>query len=400
MPGHPYIPDDERVIGSIKPSVLSIALRPLVMIAVVGLLALTAQLISARFGPAAWGRLSLWSAGGLVAARLAWETLVWASRRYVLTDRRVIEVRGVLQRHATEIALDRVQHVLVFKTIRERVFGLGTIGFASAGTGAPDIAWVMIARPHRALRTVRQAIGTAPDAEHEPGEDRDEGIAVRLAPERAGERPESRPARARARPVVIGLAGGIGAGKSRVARELERLGCLVIDSDAQARDALRREEVKRELVSWWGEGILDDQGHVDRSRVAKIVFQDPSERERLEELIHPLVKRSRAELIEAAGDRPAIVIDAPLLFEAGVDAECDEVWFVDAPREARVERVRETRGWDENELARRESAQMPLDEKRRRSTRVIANAGPEAGLRRAVEQALDDLSVPRATPGE
>lgn len=103
---------------------------------------------------------------------------------------------------------------------------------------------------------------------------------------------------------------------------------------------------------------------------------------------------SRAEAIERArglGAR-AFVIDAPLLFEAGLDGECDAVVFVDAPREVRLERVRRTRGWDESELARREAAQLRVEEKRRRSDVVVSNDGDEATLGARVAAVLDRLA--------
>jgi dephospho-CoA kinase len=89
------------------------------------------------------------------------------------------------------------------------------------------------------------------------------------------------------------------------------------------------------------------------------------------------------------------VIDAPLLFEAGVDRECDAVVFVDAPRAARLERVATKRGWTEAELDRRESVQLPLEEKRRRSSAVIANDAGEAELRQQVAAVLNRLAPNR-----
>ena len=203
--------------------------------------------------------------------------------------------------------------------------------------------------------------------------------------------PEAK-ASARAVP-VIGLAGGIGAGKSAVARVMAELGCVVSDSDALARAALERDDVRAQLVSWWGDGVVGVDGTVDRGAVARIVFGDEAERLRLEALVHPLVRVSRGEAIEraeAAGAR-AFVIDAPLLFEAGLDAECDVVVFVDAPRAVRLARVRQHRGWDEAELARRESAQLGNDEKRRRADVVVA-IGEDAGLASRVGALLDGIA--------
>lgn len=195
---------------------------------------------------------------------------------------------------------------------------------------------------------------------------------------------------------MIGIVGGIGAGKSAVARVLGELGCLVMDSDADAREAFEREDVRAALVSWWGEGVLatGGGGAIDRSKVAAVIFADGAQRQRLERLIHPLIHAKRRRRIEAAGSMVpvprGIVIDAPLLFEAGVDKECDAVVFVDAPLEQRLERVR-GRGWNASELARREVAQMPIEEKRARSSHVVRNAGSMDELRAQVEGVLNEV---------
>ncbi len=175
--------------------------------------------------------------------------------------------------------------------------------------------------------------------------------------------------------VRVGVAGGIGAGKSAVARAFARRGCVLSDSDAGAKAALKLAEVKQTLRAWWGDGVFDSAGEVDRASVARVIFADASQRTRLEGLIHPILHRQRAELIAQAKRNGArgVVIDAPLLFEAGLEKECDAVVFVDTPREVRLRRVSATRGWNEEELSRREAAQMPVDEKRRRCAFVIAN---------------------------
>lgn len=194
------------------------------------------------------------------------------------------------------------------------------------------------------------------------------------------------------RPPVIGLVGGIGAGKSAVAAHLRRLGCVVCDSDALAREVLLDPGVRRELVRWWGSGIMNSDGLVDRRRVAAIVFERPEERLRLEALIHPLVERRREALFrDAPASTRALVIDAPLLLEAGLGERCDAILFVDAPEAMRRARVEATRGWDAAELARREAAQWPLDRKRAAARAVIRNDGSEAELARAVEAALADV---------
>jgi dephospho-CoA kinase len=198
---------------------------------------------------------------------------------------------------------------------------------------------------------------------------------------------------------VIGLAGGIGSGKSEVARILERLGCIVSDSDAQAKAALERPDVKDRLVSWWGSDLLDAEGRVDRRKVASIVFSDPEARRRLEDLVHPLIRAQRVWELERAQTTgaPALVIDAPLLYEAGLDRECDAVIFVSTPRQERLARLAATRGWDEAEVRRRENAQMPAEEKQRRAAYAVNNQGSRADLESQVRDVLAAI-ISKPTP--
>jgi dephospho-CoA kinase len=195
-----------------------------------------------------------------------------------------------------------------------------------------------------------------------------------------------------ARKPVIGLAGGVGAGKSAVAQILSRLGCVVCNSDDLARQALRDPAIRAELVTWWGNDVLDRDGEIDRAAVAAIVFSRPPELRRLESLVHPWIEAQRKTLFEMApADVCALVIDAPLLFEAGLDAECDAVIFVDADRETRLARVAEGRGWDEQELGKREDSQLPLDEKRTRSDYVVSNNGDLRALSEQVHRTLNEI---------
>lgn len=192
------------------------------------------------------------------------------------------------------------------------------------------------------------------------------------------------------RPPTLGLAGGIGSGKSAVAAWLASKGAVVSDSDAAAKALLREPAIRDVLVRWWGSQILAADGFPDRGKIAAMVFSTPDQRLRLEGLIHPILKQQRAAAIEEAARRqppaPLFVIDAPLLFEAGLDPECDGVLFVDTPRDQRMARVRTGRGWDEQELDRRERAQMPLELKRSRSTFTVVN---DAGVEKLQQQLAD-----------
>ena len=191
---------------------------------------------------------------------------------------------------------------------------------------------------------------------------------------------------------VIGLAGGIGSGKSTVGRILADMGCLVTDSDAAGRAALRDPRIRDQLVDWWGPRVLDEAGAIDRRAVARIVFADAAERAKLETLTHPWIEAERRRQWAAAPPQAvAFVIDAPLLIEAGLAAQCDAVIFVEADRQRRLERIHRTRGWDEGELTRRELSQMPLDAKRRRADYVIENNGDLDQLTERVRQVLSDI---------
>lgn len=197
---------------------------------------------------------------------------------------------------------------------------------------------------------------------------------------------------------VIGIVGGIGSGKSFVARVLGELGCDVIDSDRLAREAYELPDVVRRVSECWPEAVVNDR--VDRGVLARRVFRDATERAQLEAIVHPVIERLRDERMHEAMSRfergdltelRAFVWDSPLLLEAGLDRDCDAVIFVDTPQAKRLERVR-ARGWDEAELFRREAAQWPLDRKRSRASDVVRGDASEADLRGRLEQIVRRVS--------
>ena len=193
---------------------------------------------------------------------------------------------------------------------------------------------------------------------------------------------------------VIGLAGGIGSGKTAVGRILQEFGGGLIESDRLGHDELDAPEVVETLKTWWGDEIVRPDGGVDRGRVAAIAFADSKERERLEALLHPRIGARRAELVrrfEADDSVRMIVIDAPLLYEAGVDAECDLVVFVEADRAVRASRVRAQRNWTEQEWKRREKMQKPLDTKRRKADHIVTNNSSLRALRGQVAHLVSQI---------
>jgi dephospho-CoA kinase len=192
--------------------------------------------------------------------------------------------------------------------------------------------------------------------------------------------------------ITIGLVGGIASGKSAVAEALAQRGAVVFNADQIGHAVLQRPAVRDELVAQWGAGILDGAGRVSRPEVAKLVFGESPEakanRKFLEELLHPLIRAQiEAEIRQLPDvDVPAVIIDAPLLIESGWNEICQAVLFVDAPRDQRLARAQQNRGWTPEEFARREAAQMPIDQKKGWSTHRISNSGSLSELDREVER--------------
>ncbi len=376
----------ERTILSFRPSVASIVLRPLqpILIFILGFGILW------WFAPPSGNRdVGLALLLALLIARVVWQAIWRACVTYELTDRRVRSMSGVFSRFGVEIPLGRVQNTFLSQSFPERLASVGTLGIASAGTDMIEISWEMIDAPHDVLAKVRQAVDRAGAGE---GLGPDQPVPVKDLPTmRAGSGPSGPPSDPL---IILGLVGGIGSGKSTVAAKLgSHYGALVLDSDTQAKQMLDRPEVRDTLVSWWGAGILQHGGRIDRRKIADIVFADPTQRSRLEGLVHPLLKDARQKDLReaAAAGRRFAIIDAPLLLEAGVDKECDAVVFVDSPREQRLDRIR-GRSWDDAELDRRERAQLPLAEKRVRSQFILTNDADEATLDKRIAALVKEVS--------
>lgn len=188
---------------------------------------------------------------------------------------------------------------------------------------------------------------------------------------------------------TIGLVGGVASGKSLVAQMLADRGAVVLSADQVAHDVLGLPEVRDALVARWGRGVLNSQGEIDRPAVARRVFgpgpQELAERKFLEAIVHPPTRqRMEVELAAHAADGADVcVVDAPLLLEAGWNELCNLVVLVDTPR-ARREVFASQRGWKPDEIARREAAQMPMEQKRRAADYVIENSADLAALREQV----------------
>jgi len=193
------------------------------------------------------------------------------------------------------------------------------------------------------------------------------------------------------RKAVIGLIGGMGSGKSLVAATLAERGARVISGDRLGHEALQQPEIRSQLSQRWRTEILDEKGNIDRRRIAAIVVADSEERRALEGLVHPWIERRLAEEVAAAEADPAvvlIVLDAAIMLEAGWNKLCDRLVYVDAPRDVRLRRLAEQRGWSAKEVEAREKVQMPLAEKANRADDFVDNSGTPGQLAQQVDQLL------------
>ncbi len=190
------------------------------------------------------------------------------------------------------------------------------------------------------------------------------------------------------RPVrTIGLTGGIASGKSTVARMLAELGAVVIDADEEARLAvLPGEPAWEQIRQTFGSGYFRLDGTLDRRRLAERVFHDSEALRALNAIVHPEVgRRMQAKVLRAQMDGARVVVlDVPLLIEANMQGDVDEVWLVAASEATQLERLVRHKGYPPEEARARIAAQLPLSVKRRYADVVIENDGDEAKLRELV----------------
>jgi dephospho-CoA kinase len=196
--------------------------------------------------------------------------------------------------------------------------------------------------------------------------------------------------------VVVGLTGGIGTGKSTVARLLEAQGAVVIDSDEivhelQAAGA----PLLAEIAAAFGPELIRPDGSLDRAALGARVFRDEAARLRLNAIVHPAVGRETARRLEAARAEaaPLVVLDIPLLFETRMHGSAsranlgvEAIIVVYAPRELQIRRQLERNGYGREEAERRVDAQISIEEKRALADYVVDNSGPLAETERQVRE--------------
>jgi len=189
--------------------------------------------------------------------------------------------------------------------------------------------------------------------------------------------------------LTIGLTGGIGAGKSEVARVLERLGAVVVNADRLGHEAYRSgTQCFDEIVRAFGMEVVGADGEVDRRRLGKVVFDAPGRRRELEGIVWPRIGEALVDRVRLERDRGvagAVVVDAAVLLEAGWDALCDEVWVVAAPEGEVLRRLTRDGRMSEGDALARIRAQTTETRRAERAAAVILNEGGLAQLARVAE---------------
>lgn len=201
---------------------------------------------------------------------------------------------------------------------------------------------------------------------------------------------------------MFGLTGGIGSGKSAVAKRFRARGLPVVDADDLARRAVIPGSAGLAgIVEYFGAGVLTEPGTLDRARLGQLVFSDPEKRRALDAIVHPVVRElARVEFagIEARG-APLACYEVPLLYEVGLDAVYRPVVVVNAPLSGRKTRIAARDGLGEAQVLARILAQMPLEDKVRRADYVIDNSGSLAELDARsdalLDRVCDELGFPR-----
>jgi dephospho-CoA kinase len=193
---------------------------------------------------------------------------------------------------------------------------------------------------------------------------------------------------------VIGLTGGIGSGKSTVAGYLAGLGAAVIDLDKVGHGVIRSgSQVFRQVVSEFGEGLLNADGEIDRTRLGDIVFKNPQALARLNRIVHPAIDKVVTDRVEAyrRQGKKVVVLEAAAILEAGRAAQANEIWVTVAPEAAVLQRLRARSGYSEEESNARLRSQLSSEERIKHADVVIDNDGTLDELKTRVEHEWDKL---------
>jgi dephospho-CoA kinase len=187
--------------------------------------------------------------------------------------------------------------------------------------------------------------------------------------------------------MIIGLTGGIASGKSESAKYFEELGAFCIDADAVAKELTCKDKpALQEIAKVFGDDILSLEGTLNREKLADIIFSDVSSKLKVEEILHSRVISCINEIIsKEISEKEVIVVNAPLLFETGLDKVCDKIVTIKISYDIQVERLALRDGLNNDEIKKRIASQMPMEEKVKLSDFVVDNSGSKKDLKKKIE---------------
>ncbi|MBE9502984.1 MAG: dephospho-CoA kinase [Proteobacteria bacterium] len=195
--------------------------------------------------------------------------------------------------------------------------------------------------------------------------------------------------------LIMGLTGGIGAGKNSVAKFLEKLGAFIIDADITSRELVKSGSCAwQEIVHVFGREILDENGEIDRKKLGKAVFKNSEKRDALNNILHPKIieeEWKKVSIIREKNPNSLIVINAALLIESGNYKDVDIVVLVTAKVDTMIERMMMRDNFSKEEAMSRLNAQMPLKDKQKYADYVIGNDGSLKELGKKVWQLTTKL---------
>ncbi|MDR0399107.1 MAG: dephospho-CoA kinase [Endomicrobium sp.] len=187
--------------------------------------------------------------------------------------------------------------------------------------------------------------------------------------------------------MIVGLTGGIASGKSESAKYFEELGAFCIDADSVAKELTCKDKpALQEIAKVFGDDILSVEGTLNRKKLADIIFSDVNSKLKVEEILHSrIISRINETISKEISEKEVIVVNAPLLFETGLDKVCDKIVTIKISYDIQVKRLALRDGLNDDEIKKRIASQMPMEEKVKLSDFVVDNSGSKKDLKRKIE---------------
>lgn len=198
------------------------------------------------------------------------------------------------------------------------------------------------------------------------------------------------------KPSIIGITGGIATGKSTASNIIKELGYKVIDGDLVARQVVEKgKPAYEEIVKYFGDQILDQDGNINRKKLGHIVFNDEKERKRLNNLIHPHIMKKIKQMIDDHKDEQILFLDIPLLIEEKDRLESysiffDQIWLIYVDEKTQIQRLMKRDGIGREEALKKIRAQMPIELKKEHATKVIDNRKAVEELREQIRALIEE----------